>query len=134
MDGIGSLGAALGPQSLAAAVVPDGPSETPIVTPLPPLSTIDGADAGATAGLAGVQPAGNVEGKSFGETLMSYLGEVNDKMTTSDKDVRDLASGKENDPQKVVQSVEEANLAFQFTMAMRTKLLTAYQDISRMQV
>jgi flagellar hook-basal body complex protein FliE len=134
MDGIGSLGAALGPQPLASAVVPDAPSENPIVTPLPPLSTIDGTDAGAAPGLAGVQPAGDVEGKSFSDTLMSYLGEVNDKMTTSDKNVRDLASGKENDPQKVVQSVEEANLAFQFTMAMRSKLLTAYQDVSRMQV
>ena len=40
--------------------------------------------------------------------------------------MRDLADGKTNDLQKVVTSVEEANLALHFTMAMRSKLLDAY--------
>jgi flagellar hook-basal body complex protein FliE len=62
------------------------------------------------------------------------LADVNDKITVSDQNTRDLAAGKTNDLQKVVTSVEEANLALNFTMAMRSKLLEAYQEIARMQV
>jgi flagellar hook-basal body complex protein FliE len=35
---------------------------------------------------------------------------------------------------KVVTSVEEANLALQYTMAIRTKLLEAYSEVTRMTV
>ncbi|MHB8153748.1 MAG: flagellar hook-basal body complex protein FliE, partial [Bacillati bacterium] len=45
-----------------------------------------------------------------------------------------LASGQTHDTAKVVTSVEEANLAFEFTLAIRNKLLSAYQEISQMQV
>ena len=73
-------------------------------------------------------------GTSFKDTVKSMLADVNDKINTSDQNTRDLASGKTNDLQKVVTSVEEANLALEYTMAMRTKLLDAYTEISRMQV
>lgn len=89
--------------------------ETPNVAPLP--------------GAAGEAPAA-----SFKDTVKAMLSDVNDKIVGSDQATRDLADGKTNDLQKVVTSVEEANLALSFTMAMRTKLLEAYQEISRMQV
>ncbi|MEA2784874.1 MAG: flagellar hook-basal body complex protein FliE [Candidatus Eremiobacteraeota bacterium] len=82
-------------------------------------------------GAAGVAPA---EGTSFRDTVKSMLADVNDKINVSDQAQRDLASGKTNDLQKVVTSVEEANLALNFTMSMRTKLLEAYQEIARMQI
>ena len=78
--------------------------------------------------------AGEVQGTSFKDTVKSMLADVNDKITASDQATRDLADGKTNDLQKVVTSVEEANLALNFTMAMRSKLLEAYQEIARMQV
>lgn len=87
--------------------------EAPTVTPIP------GADA----------PAG-----SFKDTVKSLLADVNDKLTGSDQGMRDLADGKTNDLQKVVTSVEEAGLALNLTMAMRSKLLDAYTEISRMTV
>jgi flagellar hook-basal body complex protein FliE len=77
---------------------------------------------------------GAVEGPSFKDTVKSMLADVNDKVNVSDQATRDLADGKTNDLQKVVTSVEEANLAMNFTMAMRSKLLEAYQEIARMQV
>jgi flagellar hook-basal body complex protein FliE len=78
--------------------------------------------------------AGEVQGPSFKDTVKSMLTDVNDKINLSDQATRDLADGKTNDLQKVVTSVEEANLALNFTMAMRSKLLEAYTEISRMQV
>ena len=79
-------------------------------------------------------PAVEPQGPSFKDTVKSLLSDVNDKINASDQATRDLADGKTNDLQKVVTSVEEANLALNFTMAMRTKLLEAYQEIARMQV
>jgi len=75
-----------------------------------------------------------VQGPSFKDTVKTMMADVNDKINTSDQATRDLADGKTNDLQKVVTSVEEANLALNFTMAMRSKLLEAYTEISRMQV
>ncbi|HET6896246.1 MAG TPA: flagellar hook-basal body complex protein FliE [Candidatus Baltobacteraceae bacterium] len=80
-------------------------------------------------------PGGAATGApSFKDTVKSFLSDVNDKVTSSDQLTRDLAAGRTNDVSKVVTSVEEANLAMQFTMAIRNKLLDAYTEISRMQV
>jgi len=87
--------------------------ETPSVTPIPGPS-----DPNVT----------------FKDTLMKMLGDVNDKINTSDDNTRDLATGATGDIQKVVTSVEEANLSMQYMMSIRTKLLDAYSEISRLQV
>ena len=71
---------------------------------------------------------------SFKDTVKQMLADVNDSINTSDQNTRDLASGKTNDVNKVVTSVEEANLALQYTMAIRTKLLEVYTSIQQMQV
>ena len=86
----------------------------------------------ATESLAG---AGGVSGtSSFKDTVKSFLADVNDKVTQSDQLSRDLATGRTNDVGKVVSSVEEANLAMQFTLAIRNKLLSAYNEIAQMQM
>ncbi|MEA2720164.1 MAG: flagellar hook-basal body complex protein FliE [Candidatus Eremiobacteraeota bacterium] len=95
--------------------------ESPNVGPIP----------GGAANVAGI---GETQGPSFKDTVKSMLADVNDKINISDQGQRDLATGKTNDLQKVVTSVEEANLALNFTMAMRSKLLEAYQEVSRMQL
>jgi flagellar hook-basal body complex protein FliE len=80
-------------------------------------------------------PGGDTSGAtSFKDTVKQMLADVNDKITTSDSNTRDLATGATNDLQKVVSSVEEANLALQYTMAIRSKLLTAYTQISNLQI
>ena len=91
--------------------------ETPNVSPIP-----------------GIDPSAGAGQTSFKDTVKAMLNDVNDKINASDQATRDLADGRTNDLQKVVTSVEEANLALNFTMAMRSKLLEAYQEISRMQV
>jgi len=71
---------------------------------------------------------------SFKDTLQNFLGGINDKLQTADQMSQDLATGRTNDVTKVVTSVEEANLSMEFAMALRTKLINAYQTISQMQV
>lgn len=89
------------------------------------------SDATGVAGASGV--AGTTT-PSFRDTVKSFLADTNDKMATSDQLSRDLASGKTNDLNKVVTSVEEANLSMSFTLAVRNKLMDAYSEVSRMQM
>jgi flagellar hook-basal body complex protein FliE len=77
---------------------------------------------------------GGSDGASFKDTLTKMISEVNDKLVTSDQASRDLATGKTNDLQAVVGKVEEANLAANYLMSIRSKLITAYNTISQMQV
>lgn len=71
---------------------------------------------------------------SFKDTVKSFLEDVNDKVTASDQISRDYATGRTDDLTKVVTSVEEASLAMQFTLAIRNKLLSAYNEIAQMQM
>ena len=99
--------------------VPDIGSSAPKTTPLT-------GDPGQVGGAAPVT--------SFSDTLKGMLNDTNDRVNLSDQNTRDLAAGKTTDINKVVTSVEEANLSMQFTMAVRNKLMDAYQEISRMTV
>jgi flagellar hook-basal body complex protein FliE len=89
--------------------------ETPVVSNIPGTADASGAT-------------------SFKDTVKQMLADVNTKLNVSDDNARDLATGKTGDIEKVVTSVEEANLALQYTMAIRSKLLDAYSEISRLQV
>jgi flagellar hook-basal body complex protein FliE len=111
MDYITAL-SAIGPKTL----IPDiaKPDETPSVSAIP--------------------GAGSDPNVTFKDELMKMLGDVNDKINTSDDNTRDLATGATGDIQKVVTSVEEANLSMSYMMSIRTKLLDVYSEISRLQV
>ena len=112
--------------------VPDmNASEAPTISPIPGLtkSPADAANSGAGSDVSAVGAA-----TSFKDTVRQLLSDVNDSINTSDQNTRDLASGKTTDVNKVVTSVEEANLALQYTMAIRTKLLDAYTEVERMTV
>jgi flagellar hook-basal body complex protein FliE len=108
-------------QSLSAAfpkgIMPDigKTDETPNVSNIP-----------GTADASGVT--------SFKDTIKQMLSDVNDKINTSDQNSQDLATGKTGDIEKVVTSVEEANLSLQYMMAIRTKLMDAYSEISRLSI
>jgi flagellar hook-basal body complex protein FliE len=111
--------------------VPDmNASQAPAISPIPGLApSLDPAK--TDAGSAAVSSVGAM---SFKDTVKGLLSDVNDSLNTSDRNTRDLASGKTNDVNKVVTSVEEASLALQYTMAIRTKLLDAYSEVERMSV
>jgi flagellar hook-basal body complex protein FliE len=96
-------------------------SEAPTVTPLTPSSAGKSIDADSS------EP-------SFKDQVYGLLKDVNEKLNTSDQNVRDLAMGKTNDLNRVVTSIEEANLALSYTIAIRSKLLDAYNEIARITV
>ncbi len=99
---------------------------------------MDAAETPSISAIPATGMAGNVPSvggdTSFRDTVKAMLGDVNSAVNTSDSNTRDLATGKTNDINKVVTSVEEANLALQYTMAIRTKLIEAYTEVEHMAV
>ena len=75
-----------------------------------------------------------VENKSFGEFFAEALDDVNKLQQQSSKASIDLAAGKIEDISQVTIAAEKASIAMQLTMAVRTKVLDAYQEVMRMQV
>lgn len=70
----------------------------------------------------------------FGETLRQALNQVNTALQEGDAAAVRLATGEAPNLHEVVLATERANLALQFTMAIRNKLLEAYNELMRMPV
>ncbi|NMB00016.1 MAG: flagellar hook-basal body complex protein FliE [Firmicutes bacterium] len=71
--------------------------------------------------------------QSFQSHLLEALDEVNTLQQQSDVAFTQLLTGDIEFHDAMI-IAEKANLALQLTMAIRTKLLEAYQEITRMQV
>jgi len=90
-----------------------------------------GTDNLLTKGLGTPQSTGTA---SFRDLLEKSLGEVNDLQSVAEEKINKFATGEVSDVREVMVAVEEANLAFQFTLQIRNKIVEAYQEISRLQV
>lgn len=71
---------------------------------------------------------------SFGEYLNSALMKVTDLENGAGKLKEDFALGKTDNIPEVLIAGEKANIALQFTMQIRNKILDAYSEIMRMQI
>lgn len=114
MDPINTYGNAMNsltPGTFVPDISPGAPTSAP-------LSDDQGVAGGATA--------------SFKDTVKELLDKTNDQMALAQQKSTDLALGKTNDEAGTVKAVEEAALTMQFTLAIRNKLLDAYQEVQRM--
>lgn len=89
--------------------------------------------------LKGLQPpaggAGKVEGGAagnFADTLSQALSSVNDVQNRSREIGEAYQRGEVADVAQVMLAREEAGIAFEATLQVRNKLLTAYQEVMRM--
>lgn len=74
---------------------------------------------------------------SFGEVVdlvTEGLNKVNHIQKNAEGAVEDLVTGKANNLHEVVIAIQEANIAFQFAVKTRNKIVEAYQEVMRMQV
>lgn len=79
-------------------------------------------------------PVAPVEGKSFKDILAESIGEVQRLQTEADVTVKQLVSGEIKDVTDAIVAVEKADLAFQTMMAVRNRMVQAYEQITQMQV
>jgi flagellar hook-basal body complex protein FliE len=84
---------------------------------------------------AATQPAGKAQGSDFAQMLMDVIGEVNASQANAGETREAFVTGRRGvEVQDVMVAMEKAGTSLQLTMAVRNKLLEAYQELSRMQV
>ncbi len=84
----------------------------------------------AAAAASSMAPGG-VAG--FGDVLKSAINQVSDLQGSASQQVGSLIGGGNADMSKVMISIEKADVAFQLMMQVRNKIVSAYQDIEKMQ-
>jgi len=83
---------------------------------------IDGGAAPATA-----------PGGGFASTLRDAMDEMGDLSSQAETKVAGVLDGTGTDVHSALIAVEKADLSFQLMMQVRNKIVSAYQEISRMQ-
>ncbi len=69
----------------------------------------------------------------FADVLSSAVQQVNSLQATAEQKVTSLLSGNGQDVHAATLSVERASLAFDLMLQVRNKVVSAYQEISRLQ-
>jgi flagellar hook-basal body complex protein FliE len=68
-------------------------------------------------------------GASFADALNKSIDEVSRLQQDASKAVEDIATGKTDDVNNVMTAVEKSDLAFKTLLAIRAKLMDAYEEI-----
>ncbi|RKD34431.1 flagellar hook-basal body complex protein FliE [Thermohalobacter berrensis] len=71
---------------------------------------------------------------SFGTYLENALDNVNRLQIEADSYRKLLATGQVNNIHEAMIATEKANIALQFTISVRNKIMDAYREIMRMQI
>jgi len=93
-----------------------------------PLTSTPTGLGGGLSSLVGSENSGG-----FGDVLKSAISQVNNLEGSATQQVGNLLQGGNSDMSKVMISVEKADVAFQLMMQVRNKIVSAYQDIEKMQ-
>ncbi len=73
-------------------------------------------------------------GGGFADTFKAAIGQVDQLQAGADTQVSSVLQGKSTaDVGNVMASVEKADIAFELMMQVRNKIVSAYQDIEKMQ-
>src|SRR4051794_14088965 len=78
--------------------------------------------------------AGASSPTSFADALKSSINDVSKLQQDASQAVQDLATGKSDDVTGVMTAVEKSDLAFKTLLAIRSKLMDAYEEIKSMQI
>ncbi len=119
VGGIGNVSGIWGPAAGRLA----RPESTPALRNLEPQRGISLQSADGAAPAA-----------SFSDTLSQVLGEVNGLQQKADSLVARLAAGDIENVHDVIIAQQEAAIAFRLIQEVRDKLVSAYQELMRMQV
>ena len=76
----------------------------------------------------------NTEGTSFKDVLMDSVSEVQRLQSEADATIRQLVAGEIKDVTAAMVAIEKADVSFQTMMAVRNKIVAAYEEVMRMQV
>lgn len=94
-----------------------------------PLTSVPSGVGSALSNLG----SGGDSGGGFGDVLKNAINQVSNLEGSAQQQVGTLLQGGNADMSKVMISVEKADVAFQLMMQVRNKIVSAYQDIEKMQ-
>jgi flagellar hook-basal body complex protein FliE len=89
----------------------------------------------ALAGLAkpqAQQPAAGAEG--FKESLAKTVNEIDQLQTEADRAIQAMSVGEPKDVHEVMIAMEKAGISLRLMVQVRNKIITAYEEIMRLQV
>jgi flagellar hook-basal body complex protein FliE len=87
---------------------------------------------GSSAKATGGAPASG--GPSFSDMLKNSIDEVSRLQQDASKAVEDLAIGKSENVTGVMTAMEKSDLAFKTLLAIRSKLMEAYEEIKNIPI
>jgi flagellar hook-basal body complex protein FliE len=93
---------------------------------MPTVSMVDNAVASQTVG--GAPSSG------FMNSLQQAIGKVNDIQLEASQATEALMTGRTQNIHQTMVALQEADVSFQLMMQIRNKLVSAYEEIQRMQV
>ena len=74
------------------------------------------------------------ESGGFMDSLKAAIGKVNDAQLQGGQAVDALLTGQSQDIHRTMVALQQASVSFQLMMQIRNKLVTAYEEIQRMQI
>jgi flagellar hook-basal body complex protein FliE len=86
----------------------------------------------SSEGLSQLKPAGKEPTTAFDTLMEEAMGKLSQVQNDADKAVKELSSG--SDVTQAVLSMEKADMNFQLMLEVRNRLLSAYEEVMRMQV
>jgi len=89
---------------------------------------------GSSGGVSKTGAAGGTGGASFADALKNSINEVSRLQQDASQAVQDLATGKSEDVTGVMTAMEKSDMAFKTLLAIRAKLMDAYEEIKGISV
>jgi flagellar hook-basal body complex protein FliE len=123
--------AVIGPVTGVASVL-SGTGASAVTGAASPAASVGGAAAPAQAATAGVDASSS--GNSFLDAIGSALGQLNTQVNGADAAMASFAAGGSADIHTVMLELQQASIGLKTGIAVRDKLLEAYQELMRIQV
>ena len=88
------------------------------------------------ASIAAIEPAGsaNSSAGAFQSVLSDAIGRVNQFQENSQNAIDKFLSGEDEEVHKVALATQQAELSFDLFLQVRNKVVSAYQEVMRMQM
>lgn len=71
-------------------------------------------------------------GTSFADAVKESLSEINEMQNNKNQMITEFASGKSDNVHELMIAMQKASVAMSMTTAVRSKVMSAYQEIMRM--
>ncbi len=98
-----------------------------------PAIPVSGIASAVTSVFGPVSSTAASSDTGFGSLLKGALNQVSSVQNDASQQVNTVLGGGNADMGKVMISVEKADVAFQLMMQVRNKIVSAYQDIEKLQ-